>query len=139
MQCVAILSLYAANGWAAAIRTGVVREGFGDCARESSGGVSGDGEKLADAGVSIEGGGVFLADGRGVAHFLFADGDAARRALEAAKIRVVKASDVVLQRLRQGEVGQLGKLCRRMAAAGVNIEAQYSDHGAPSGAGGRQY
>ena len=86
------------------------------------------GETLAAAGVSIEGGGVFLVDGRGVAHFLFEDGEAARRALEAAGIRVVKVSDVVLQRLRQGEVGQLGKLCRRMAEAGVNIEVQYSDH-----------
>ena len=76
----------------------------------------------------IEGGGVFVIGGRGVAHFLFADGEAARRALESAGIRVVAAREVLVQRLRQGEPGQLGKLARRMAAAGVNIEVQYSDH-----------
>lgn len=82
------------------------------------------GEALGRAGVSIEGGGVF----EGAAHFLFADGDAAREALESAGIRVLAVRDVLVQKLRQGEPGQLGKLARRMAAAGVNIEVQYSDH-----------
>ena len=86
------------------------------------------GEALARAGVSIEGGGVFVSGGAGVAHFLFADGDAARRALEAAGIRVVAAREVLVQRLRQDEPGQLGKIARRMAEAGVNIEVMYSDH-----------
>jgi hypothetical protein len=36
--------------------------------------------------------------------------------------------DVLIQRLNQGEPGQLGKVARRMADAGVNIEIQYSDH-----------
>ena len=35
---------------------------------------------------------------------------------------------MLIQKLRQGEPGQLGKLAQRMAAAGVNIEVQYSDH-----------
>jgi aspartokinase len=35
---------------------------------------------------------------------------------------------VVIQRLNQDEAGQLGKLTRRMAEAGVNIEVLYSDH-----------
>jgi hypothetical protein len=34
----------------------------------------------------------------------------------------------VVQRLRQDEPGQLGKISRRMAEAGVNIEVLYSDH-----------
>ncbi|HEX3157650.1 MAG TPA: hypothetical protein VHQ45_03990 [Gemmatimonadaceae bacterium] len=86
------------------------------------------GEALGRAGVSVEGGGAFVVDGRGVAHFLVHDGDAARRALQAAGIRVVRERDVLLQRLRQDEPGQLGKLARRMADAGVNIEVLYSDH-----------
>lgn len=86
------------------------------------------GDALGRAGVSVEGGGAWMADGRGVAHFLFADGEAARRALEAASIRVLAVRDVLVQRLRQDEPGQLGKLTRRMADAGVNIDVLYSDH-----------
>lgn len=86
------------------------------------------GEALGRAGISIEGGGVFLANGTGLAHFLFHDGHAARTALEAAGIRVLAENEVLIQKLRQAEPGQLGKIARRMADAGVNIEVQYSDH-----------
>jgi len=86
------------------------------------------GDALGRAGVSIEGGGAWVVDGVGVAHFLFNDGAAARRALDAAGIEVLAEREVVVQRLRQGEPGQLGKLTRRMAEAGVNIEVLYSDH-----------
>ena len=86
------------------------------------------GEALGRAGISVEGGGAFTVDGRGVAHFLFANGEAARRALEAAGIRVIAVRDVVLLRLHQSVPGQLGLLSRRMADAGVNIETVYSDH-----------
>ena len=86
------------------------------------------GEALGRAGVSVEGGGAWVVGGRGVAHFLFEDGDAARRVLEAAGIRVTAVREVVLLKLAQGEPGQLGKLARRMAEAGVNLEVQYSDH-----------
>jgi hypothetical protein len=86
------------------------------------------GEVLGRAGVSIEGGGVWVVDGRAVGHFLFRDGGAARRVLEAAGITALGEREVVVQRLRQEEPGQLGKLARRMAEAGVNIEVMYSDH-----------
>jgi len=86
------------------------------------------GEALARAGVSIEGGGAWVVNGKGVAHFLFEDAATARRALEAAGILVVEERDVLMQRLNQEEPGQLGKISRRMAQAGVNIEALYSDH-----------
>jgi hypothetical protein len=86
------------------------------------------GDALGRAGVSVEGGGAWIVDGRGVAHFLVADGAAARKALEAAGIRVLQERDVLVQRLNQAEPGQLGKISRRMAEAGVNIEVIYSDH-----------
>jgi hypothetical protein len=86
------------------------------------------GQALGRAGVSVEGGGAWVAGGAGVAHFLFEDGTAARRALEAAGIRVVAVRDVLVQRLKQDVPGQLGLLTRRMADAGVNIEVLYSDH-----------
>jgi hypothetical protein len=48
--------------------------------------------------------------------------------LEAADIQVAAEREVIVQRLHQGVPGQLGKLSRRMAEAGVNIEVLYSDH-----------
>lgn len=86
------------------------------------------GEALGRAGVSVEGGGAWVVGTEGAAHFLFEDGDAARAALEAAGIKVLAVRDVVVQRLKQAVPGQLGKLTRRMAEAGVNIEVLYSDH-----------
>ena len=86
------------------------------------------GEALGRAGVSVEGGGAWVVGGKGVAHFLFEDGAAARSALEAAGIQVLAEREVLVQRLKQGTPGQLGLLTRRMADAGINIEVLYSDH-----------
>jgi len=86
------------------------------------------GEALGRAGVSVEGGGAFVVNGEAIAHFLFEDASAARSALEAAGIRVLEEREVLVQRLNQTEPGQLGKISRRMAEAGVNIELLYSDH-----------
>lgn len=86
------------------------------------------GEALARADISIEGGGAWIVGSSGAAHFLFADGNAARTALEAAGLKVLEVRDVVVQRLKQAIPGQLGQLTRRMAEAGINIEVLYSDH-----------
>jgi hypothetical protein len=86
------------------------------------------GEALGAAGVSVEGGGGWVVDGKAAMHFLFEDGESARRALEAAGIKVLDVREVLVQRLRQDQPGQLGKIARRMADAGVNIEVVYSDH-----------
>jgi hypothetical protein len=86
------------------------------------------GEALGAAGVSVEGGGAWTVDGRGVAHFLFHDGDAATAALEKAGIRVTACREVVARRLDQDQPGQLGAITGALAAAGVNIEVLYSDH-----------
>ena len=86
------------------------------------------GAALGQAGVSIEGGGAWVVDGHGVAHFLFTDAIAATEAREAAGIEVLDAREVIALRLHQETPGQLGALTRRMADAGVNIEVLYSDH-----------
>jgi hypothetical protein len=86
------------------------------------------GEALGKAGVSIEGGGGFVFDEKGIVHFLFKDASSARKALEQAGIEVLEEREVVVQRLKQDQPGQLGKIARRMADAGVNIEVIYSDH-----------
>ena len=86
------------------------------------------GEALASEGVSIEGGGAWTASQDGIAHFLFEDTQKARKALEAKGIEVIQENDILIQRLNQGTPGQLGKITRLMAQAGVNIEVLYSDH-----------
>ena len=86
------------------------------------------GEALGRAGISIEGGGVFTLNNAAVANFLFSHDAPVREVLEASGIRVLLEREVLVQRLHQGEPGQLGKIARKMAEAGVNIEVQYSDH-----------
>lgn len=86
------------------------------------------GTALGQAGISVEGGGAWVTEGRGVAHFLFEDGAAASKALGNAGITVGRIREVVLLRLKQAVPGQLGILTGRMADAGVNIETLYSDH-----------
>ena len=86
------------------------------------------GEALGKAGVSVEGGGGFLCNGEAIMHFLFEDGAAAREALEAVDIEVLEDREVLVQRLKQDQPGQLGAISRLMAEAGVNIEVIYSDH-----------
>ena len=93
-----------------------------------SGALAEMGEALGRAGVSIEGGGAWVFDGQGLAHFLVEDEAAACSALEATGIQVLEVRDVLVQRLNQPQPGQLGQISRRMAAAGVNIGVLYSDH-----------
>jgi hypothetical protein len=86
------------------------------------------GEALGAAGVSVEGGGGWVVDGKGCMHFLFDDGAAARQALEDVGIEVLDVREVLVQKLKQDVPGQLGMIARRMSDAGVNIEVVYSDH-----------
>ncbi|MFC5738237.1 amino acid-binding ACT domain-containing protein [Sinirhodobacter huangdaonensis] len=86
------------------------------------------GEAMARAGVSFEGGGVFSGGDRTLAHFLFRDGGAAARAARDAGIAVVAIRKPLIRRLKQGTPGQLGAISRALAAAGVNVLVQYSDH-----------
>ncbi len=86
------------------------------------------GETLGAAGVSLEGGGVFVQNGKGIAHFLVDDAEKARQALQSKKINVAAINDVLIQKLKQDVPGQLGKICRMMAKNNVNILVQYSDH-----------
>lgn len=83
------------------------------------GGLADMGEALGRAGVSVEGGGAWVVSAEGIAHSLFKDGTAFRRALEPAGIRVIAERDVLVQRLRQDVPGQLGLLSCRMADAGT--------------------
>ena len=86
------------------------------------------GQAMGDAGVSLEGGGVFTTDGKGHAHFLVDDGERARAAAVAAGLHLVAVRKVLVRRLKQDQPGQLGAIAAALAQADVNIVAQYSDH-----------
>lgn len=96
--------------------------------RDAPGALATMGELLGAAGVSLEGGGVFSHNGKGIAHFLVADAEKAKKVLEENAIEVAAIHDVLIQKLRQDVPGQLGKICRIMANHKVNIVVQYSDH-----------
>lgn len=86
------------------------------------------GEILGKNDISLEGGGVFQNGDGAIAHFLVEEAEKAKAVLAKAQIKVVKISDVIIQKLRQDVPGQLGMFCRRLAEANVNILTQYSDH-----------
>jgi hypothetical protein len=86
------------------------------------------GETLGKAGVSLEGGGVFVCKDEGIAHFLVDDAEKGKQALIENGIEVIAINDVLIQKLKQDVPGQLGKICRLMEQNNVNILVQYSDH-----------
>lgn len=85
------------------------------------------GRILGDAGVSLEGGGVFTHQGLAIAHFLVDDAERGRTALEKHGIGPVTVSEVVTVRLDQELPGQLGAFTQTVADAGISILVQYSD------------
>lgn len=86
------------------------------------------GEALGSAGVSLEGGGVFVMGAAGHAHFLVADGERARVAAEEAGLEVYGVREVLVRKLDQERPGELGRIAGALGAAGVNIVTMYSDH-----------
>ncbi len=86
------------------------------------------GDTLGRAGVSVEGGGMFLVGDLGVAHFLVEDAHSAQAALTRAGIEVAAVREALTLRLSQDEPEQLGSLTGAMADSGVNMEVFYSDH-----------
>lgn len=81
-------------------------------------------ESLGEAGINVEGACGVVVDGKAVAHFLVEDADAAKQALDRKGIRVESDRDAIVMAV-EDTPGSGGKLLRRLAEAGVNIEAIY--------------
>ena len=96
--------------------------------KDQPGALAAMGNILGRAGVSLEGGGVFVHGGKGIAHFLVEDAEMGKSELEKHGIEVVGINKVLIQKLKQDVPGQLGKICRIMGENNVNILVQYSDH-----------
>ena len=83
------------------------------------------GEALGKAGVNIEGGCGFAVGNEGVIHVLVEDASAARRALQATGFEVRLERPVLVTSIAD-KPGELGRLTRRLANAGVNIDLMYT-------------
>jgi hypothetical protein len=66
------------------------------------GALAGMGEALGAAAISLEGGGVFVHEGKGIAHFLVEDGERAKAVLEEKGIKVNGMHEVLIQKLAAG-------------------------------------
>jgi hypothetical protein len=85
------------------------------------------GEALGNAGVNIEGICGLGVEGRGIIHVLVEDAAAARKALEGAGIKVEGEADPMVAEISGSAdtPGELGRMARAIANAGVNIQAMY--------------
>ncbi|MGF6101932.1 amino acid-binding protein [Enterobacter sp. A4] len=82
------------------------------------------GQLLGRNGVGLEGGGVFGTH----AHFLVEEGEKARRVLTDGGFVVQAVRKPVIRKLKQERPGELGEIAAALAAKGVSILTQYSDH-----------
>ncbi|MFK3708887.1 amino acid-binding protein [Leclercia adecarboxylata] len=82
------------------------------------------GQLLGQHGVGLEGGGVFGVE----AHFLVEEGEKARRVLLDGGFNVQAVRKPLIRKLKQERPGELGEIAAALAAQGVSILIQYSDH-----------
>lgn len=82
------------------------------------------GQVLGDAGIGLEGGGMWS----GVAHYLVEYGDRAAMALRNKGFRPVTVTPAVVVELDADVPGALGRLMDGLVTAGVVLRGQYSDH-----------
>lgn len=82
------------------------------------------GEALGKAGVNLQTIAGFGIEGRGIIKILVEDAQAALKALEGAGIKVEGDREVLVVPL-EDRPGSLGRFARKLANAGVNIDASY--------------
>jgi hypothetical protein len=86
------------------------------------------GETMGKAGINIEGACAVTGGGKGEVHILVPDAAAARSALKAAGISVTSEREVLVVDAKD-RPGELGRVSRKLAEAGVNIQLFYISTG----------
>jgi len=86
------------------------------------------GETMGKAGINIEGACAVTGGGKGEVHILVPDAVAARSALKAAGISVTSEREVLVVDAKD-RPGELGRVSRKLADAGVNIQLFYISTG----------
>lgn len=81
-------------------------------------------EALGNAGINIEGIGGFVAAGEGICHILVEDSAGARSAIEGAGHQVRDERDVFIVDV-EDKPGEVGRVTRKLADAGINIDLVY--------------
>lgn len=82
------------------------------------------GEALGNAGINIDGICGFPAEGEGVVHLLVEDTEGAKKALAGAGHEVRSEREVLVVDV-QDKPGEVGRVCRAIADAGVNLDLVY--------------
>ena len=86
------------------------------------------GETLGNAGINIEGLAGFTSQGQGFIHVLVEDAAGAREALDSAGLKVSDEADALVMNLPTEGIdrpGTLGQMARKLAGAGINVQAIY--------------
>jgi hypothetical protein len=82
------------------------------------------GEALGGAGINIDGICGFPAGGEGVVHLLVEDTAGAKKAVEDAGHQVSDEREVLVVDV-EDKPGEVGRVCRKLAGAGVNLDLIY--------------
>ena len=93
--------------------------------KDELGTVASMGEALGNAGISIEGIGGFVAAGEGICHILVEDPVGARSAIEDAGHQVRDERDVLVVDV-EDKPGEVGRVTRKLADAGINVDLVYA-------------
>lgn len=81
-------------------------------------------EVVGEAGINLDGACAVIVDDRGIVHLLVEDGAAARAVIDAAGYTVHDEREVLVVDA-EDRPGELGRVCRVLAEANVNITLMY--------------